>query len=87
MSYDNSNSGTFGKNKRKEVGDKKPDYSGSINVGGVAHWLDGWIRTGPDGDKFMSLSIKPKEQGSARPVNKPPREISPVAGGDDDIPF
>lgn len=84
MSFDNSNSGTFGKNKRKEAGDKKPDYTGSVNVGGVPHWLDGWIRVGPDGDKFISLSIKPKEQSNARPA---PAAKPKPAGDFDDPPF
>ena len=78
--FDNSNSGTFGKNKRKAVGDKKPDYTGSVNVNGAPHWLDGWIRVGPDGDKFISLTIKPKEQ-QARPQQRP---AAPPA---DDSPF
>jgi hypothetical protein len=85
MSYDNSNSGTFGKNKRKEAGDKKPDYTGSVNVAGVPHWLDGWIRTGPDGDKFISLSIKPKEQSNARPPA--PARQAQRSDPDDSIPF
>jgi uncharacterized protein (DUF736 family) len=62
MSYDNSYSGTIGKNKAKEPGDKKPDYKGQININGVGHWLSGWIRKSQDGETFLSLSAEPKEK-------------------------
>lgn len=62
MTYDNTNSGVLFKNDRKEL-DKHPDYRGSIDVDGKEFWLSAWIREGKNG-KFMSLSIKPKEQES-----------------------
>lgn len=58
--YDNTNRGVLFKNDRKEQ-DNHPDYKGSINVGGVEFWLSAWIKEGQKG-KFMSLSIKPKEE-------------------------
>jgi len=61
MSYDNTNKGTLGKNKRKEK-DTHPDYSGQINVEGTDYWLSGWLKTNKEtGEKFFSLSVKPKE--------------------------
>lgn len=60
MSYDNTNTGTLGKNKRKET-EKHPDYKGKINVNGVDYWLSGWRRqgTGKNGPyDFISLAIE-----------------------------
>ena len=77
MAYDNTNTGTLGKNKRKEK-DTHPDYSGKINVEGVDYWLSGWLKEGQDG-KFFSLAVKPKE---AKPDSKPAKHVE-----DEDIPF
>jgi hypothetical protein len=86
--YDNTNSGLLAKNKRKEK-DTHPDYSGSINVGGVEYWLSGWIKTGKEssklaGEKFFSLSVRPKdEQRAPAPAPAP----APADDFNDDIPF
>lgn len=67
MEYDNTNRGMLMKNLNKTA-DNHPDYSGSINVNGVDHWLSGWIKESKKGTKFFSLSIKPKdEQKKAKP--------------------
>ena len=67
MEYDNTNRGMLMKNLNKTA-DNYPDYSGSINVNGVDHWLSGWIKESKKGTKFFSLSIKPKdEQKKAKP--------------------
>lgn len=65
MSYDNTNSGILTKND-KQGNDQRPDYRGSINVNGVDCWLSAWIKTGRDGtklagQKYMSLSVQPKD--------------------------
>ena len=90
MAYEKRpDTGTLGKNKRKEK-DSHPDYSGQINVAGVDYWLSGWLKTGPTGEKFFSLAVKPKEQ------EKPKQKGEEYAGGlrqpavgepDDDLPF
>lgn len=69
MSYDNSNSGILKKND-KQGNDNRPDYRGSINVDGVDYWLSAWIKTGRDGtklagQKYMSLSVQPKDASYA----------------------
>jgi len=75
--YDDSNRGVLFKNERKET-EKHPDLSGSININGVDHWLNGWSKVSQNGNKFISLSIgKPKD------VQKPKEEVvSEVADGD-----
>lgn len=88
MQYDNTNSGLLAKNKRKEK-DTHPDYSGSINVDGVEYWLSGWLKTGKEGsklagEKFFSLSVRPKDQQrAAAPAPVP----APAEDFNDDIPF
>jgi hypothetical protein len=83
--YDNTNKGTIGKNARKET-DNHPDITGSLNVGGVDHWINGWQKTnGSDGSKFYSLSVKPKDvQGRQSAPSAAPAKSDDM---DDDIPF
>jgi hypothetical protein len=88
--YDNTNSGLLAKNKRKEK-DTHPDYSGSINVGGVEYWLSGWLKTGKEGsklagEKFFSLSVRPKDEQRA-PAPAPAPSPPPRDEFNDDIPF
>jgi hypothetical protein len=69
MSYDNTNSGIITRND-KQGNEKRPDYRGSINVEGRDYWLSAWIKTGRDGtklagQKYMSLSVEPKEASAA----------------------
>ena len=78
MSFDKTNTGALGKNKNKEK-ETHPDYSGQINVGGADYWLSGWLKAnGTTGEKFFSLSVRPK------------KEKAPAAGKpdfSDEIPF
>ena len=79
--YDNTNRGVLFKGKKEE--ENHPDYEGSINVGGVEYWLNAWLKTSKNGNKFMSLSVKPKQAKQA------PREqaMQGITGMSDDIPF
>lgn len=101
MAYDNSNSGLLAKNQRKEK-DTHPDYSGSINIDGQDYWLSGWIKEGREGtklegQKYFSLSVKPKEAAAApqrrapAPAPAAPQRRQPAPASitdmDDDIPF
>ena len=85
--YDNTNRGTLARNEKKES-DTHADYNGQINVEGTEYWLNGWIKDGKEGKKFMSLSIKPKAP-AARQSSEPTRK-SQSSGFDDidsDLPF
>jgi len=85
MAYDksNENSGVLFKNDRKES-DKHPDYKGSINVNGEDFWLSAWLKTSSKGTRFMSLSVKPKEEQKKAP---PKQDQSGFDDMDDDLPF
>jgi len=82
--YSNENSGALFKNDRKES-EKHPDYKGSINVEGVDYWLSAWIKTSTKGTKFMSLSVKPKEQ--QQKAAPPKKDQSGFDDMDSDLPF
>lgn len=60
--YDNTNRGVLFANERKQDGDRKPDRTGTLNVDGVEYFIDGWLKTSANGKKFMSLSVKRKDQ-------------------------
>jgi hypothetical protein len=71
MAYDNTNSGLLARND-KQGNDSRPDYRGSINVDGREYWLSAWIKQGRDGtklagQKYMSLSVQPKDAPAAAP--------------------
>jgi len=83
MEYDNTNRGVLFKNEEK-LQDTHADYNGTINVDGEEYWLNAWIKESKNGKKFMSLSVKLKEQRSAKPQAKPAPQQDLV---EDDVPF
>lgn len=84
--YDNTNKGILTKNDKGD-NEKRPDYRGSVNVEGKEFWLSAFINTGREGtklegQKYLSLELKPKEESTTAPATAP--KVAPV---DDDIPF
>jgi uncharacterized protein (DUF736 family) len=83
MNFDNSNRGALFRND-KGGNERRPDYRGTINVGGKDYDLSGWLKASKKGDKYLSLSIQPKRDrafGAVEPTV--PAETS----FDDEIPF
>jgi hypothetical protein len=80
------NRGTFGKNNEKTE-ETHADYKGSLDVDGVAHFLDGYIQHRKDGSgSFLSLRVKRKTQQQAAPAAQ--RAAAPPTKFDDaDFPF
>lgn len=89
--FDNTNRGVLFKNDRKVEGDKKPEYTGSLNVDGVEFFLDAWLKAGKSGVKFMSVSVKRKDkqatQAAAKTATQPQRASRGFDDFDDPIPF
>ena len=82
--YDNTNTGSIFKNKKKES-DKHPDYTGSINIEGVEYWQSVWLKTSKAGEKFFSQSFKLKE--AKKPDTDRVKETVNSDPFGDDIPF
>ena len=85
MEYDNRNSGALFKNDKQN--DRQPDYRGSFtDANGNEFWVSSWIKvSGKTGEKFMSLSMTPKE--AQAPVQKPVQQPVADMAFDDDVPF
>ena len=65
MAYEQrDNSGSLFKND-KRTDEKNPHYKGSAMVNGEEFWLSAWMKEGKSGVKFMSLALKPKDEGAA----------------------
>ena len=60
MTFDNTNRGALFKNQQHEK-DTDADYRGTLNIGGAEYWLNAWIKTSKAGEKYMSLSVRPKQ--------------------------
>ncbi len=82
MSQSRDNSGTLGKNQRREK-DTHPEYNGKCLIDGREYWISAWVKEGQNG-KFFSLAFKPKEQQQERRQAPPPAAEEPFS---DDIPF
>jgi hypothetical protein len=82
--YDNTNRGMLTRND-KQGNESRPDYRGSINVAGVEYWISGWLREGREGtklegQKYMSLSVQPKDaQPAYAPAPAPVASPAPAA--------
>lgn len=50
----------FVRDKKKNP--KEPDFSGSFKINGTVYEIAGWKKQSDKGQKFLSLSVKPKEE-------------------------
>jgi len=88
--FDNTNRGSIWKNEKKEK-DTHPDFTGTLNVGGVEYWVSAWKRKEGAAPKApaLSFSIKPKDEQSKPAKADPIRsgKINIIPDDDSDIPF
>ncbi len=76
---DNTNRGSIWKNERKET-ETQPDFTGTLDVGGVEYWVSAWKRKPDAKPKAPALTF------SIRPKDEAPAKAAPMES-DDDIPF
>lgn len=101
MSYDNTNSGTLGKNRYKD-NEKKPDVTGMVKELDDEALrliqltrtipLSYWTKTSQSGEKFMSggvdmYRLRKLAAENEAPPQAPARPQSSGAALDDEIPF
>ena len=91
MAYDNTNRGSIWKNKKKEK-DTHPDFTGSLDVNGVAYWVNAWKRKDDASPEAPALtfSVRPKDDKPAAESKPAARRSSAEIGRDtmdDEIPF
>ena len=84
MEYDNTNRGVLFRNDKKDT-EKHPDFTGSMDVGGVDHYLSAWVKESKQGKKFFSLSITPKNEVATPAIQKAKQIVE--EDFEDDIPF
>ena len=78
--FDNTNRGVLFRDE-KRTNEKAPEYTGTINVGGVEKRLAAWIKVSSKGTKFFSLSVSdPQQKQGSSPAPK-------VEVGEDEPPF
>ena len=83
--YDNTNSGAIFPAREKKT-EKHPDMTGSLNVDGVEYYVSGWTKVSQKGQKFLSLSVKAKEQVAKQNVRQAQQAVADDFE-DDDLPF
>lgn len=92
MTYEQKdNTGSVFKNERKEK-DTHPDRTGSATIGGVAYWVNGWVKQDKNGNQYLSLAFKPKETprtaGRVDHQNERPKPRQSTRDElQDDVPF
>ncbi len=86
------NSGTLGKNDRKEK-EEHPSHTGSAMIDGREYWISAWVKESARG-KFFSLAFKPKDKTATKSdeyLRQAARNAPPARTYaeelDDEIPF
>lgn len=73
------NSGSAFKNRKKEAGDNKPDFTGEMKVNGELYWLSVWQKKDKNGNVWLSHSLMEKKAEAVKEAA--------AKDMDDDIPF
>jgi uncharacterized protein (DUF736 family) len=80
-------SGSLFPNKDKKT-DNHPDRSGTVKIDGVEYWASGWVKQDKNGNPWMSLAFKRKDQPAMQQAATPAARAMPKrADLDDEIPF
>ena len=72
--YDNTNTGALFPNDKGD-NPKRPDFRGTINVGGTDYNVAGWRKESKNGKKFLSLKLDQKTDGGNQSANNDEDEI------------
>ena len=91
MAYEQRDlSGSLFRNDKREK-DTHPNLTGTVMIGGVEYWASGWTKERSNGEKWISLSFKPKEgrqSSTGYGQREPQQALSPSqADLDDEVPF
>jgi hypothetical protein len=82
------NRGALFKNPKKEEGDERPNYTGTITANGSPMWLSAWIQKSKAGETYMSLALRPKEtRDDAKRPKSSGSQPSQGSDMDKEIPF
>jgi len=79
--------GSLFKNNRKTT-DSHPNLTGEIKINGKVYWISGWTKPTKAGEKWISLSVKKKDD--QRQTNAPAPKPQGGSGFDDfedSVPF
>ena len=86
MAEERNNSGTLGKNPRKEK-ENHPGYTGKCMIDGKQFWISAWVKEANSGHKFFSLAFKPRESKSIAASSDAPSDAPPHPESDESVPF
>ena len=76
------------KNKYKEDGDKKPDYTGNGLINNQNKDIALWINQDKNGNDYLSFVIKDAEEDGAKPIGVPsPPPVESKPKEEVDLPF
>lgn len=86
MAYEQrDNSGSMFVNDKKET-DNHPDRTGTALIGGREYWVSGWVKKDKNGNPWMSLAFKAKEEKRQEAPRRQDRQAE-REDLDGDIPF
>jgi hypothetical protein len=84
--YDNTNRGSIWKNDKRRDDSNDPDFTGSLNVGGVEYWVSAWRRKEGANPKSPALSFAVKPKTAQQKQDERMRHTTREELGDE-IPF
>ena len=87
MAYElNEGQGTLFKNNRK-TSDSHPNLTGEIKINGEVCWISGWTKPTKNGDTWISLSVKKKDDQRQTAASSPKTNSGSFDDFEDSIPF